>query len=361
MKGLTTGIEVRGGEDHPRVYATAKQGFLQWTRHLKSDPGYVNLVVGDTLEEGCEGHHDGCYTTERPNGFISKERLDEIPKHWICIGSGDPCNFVPRHNLYEHHHPDPKKTRLVIDTGMKYAGQRSLLGLLTHEAGHRFDYLHPYGVKETCSGGFKCHAADGSRSVMSYDHDRRIHPDKEDIENMGWPEAVAPVWNPSTTDTYKVTRAGARGSGITKWGVWIDHEFRINDHEIHDRIAARGWIDGTPSNSPPTGNATYRGDFLGMDMSVDYLGTLLQADAALDYSLNDRTMDLTLDNFNAHRNGTWGNSRLATQEYRMNCPAFRCTSDTATAAWHSNGWVAGTVADQANEYIGAFTAEEQNQ
>lgn len=87
----------------------------------------------------------------------------------------------------------------------------------------------------------------------------------------------------------------------------------------------------------------------------------IQADAALDYSLDDRTMDLTLDNFNAHGNGTWGNSRLTTQEYRMNCPAFRCTSDTATAAWHSNGWVAGTVADQANEYIGAFTAEEQTQ
>lgn len=349
VSGPDTGIEIRGAEDHPVARATAKQAFLQWTRHLESDPGYVTLSV-ENSSEPCHGDPRGCYITERPHGFVFyDERMHMQGSGGVpgkrCIGTGDPCNRTPHNpagDLLEHHHPDPNKTKLVIDTGYNGWGHHELLGLLAHEAGHRFDYVHASGSDDGCAGVPQCHAPHGSGSVMSYDHDARMSPNEEDIESMGWPEAVRPTWNPSTTDSYTVTRDGATGSGIGAWGIWINHESRISNDSIHDQIQAGGFIEN-PSTSPlPSGAATYTGRFLGLDMSTTNLGEVLKAEATFYWPANE----LTLTNFSAYRNGGWTSGRIGTH-----------TVQPDSVASYSNGWIAGTVANQEAEYTGSFTAQ----
>lgn len=136
----------------------------------------------------------------------------------------------------------------------------------------------------------------------------RFYVTEEDVRHV--PETT---WNPETRDEYEVYKFVNLSSGINSWGVWIDHDFEVTgttapgdisggNLDVDDFISATGWIDGTPSNASPTGNATYSGtdNFLGVDMGQDYLGALLRADANLRYYFTSNTMSLHLDNFEAH-------------------------------------------------------------
>lgn len=354
IEGLDTGIEIRGAENHPKIRATAEQAFLQWTRHLETSPGYVNLVVGNTSEHDCGSHHNGCYVYDRFWGSNSNIQTREGPRVFQprASGGGEP-NDDGKGAIHVN-------SKLVIEPWVA-EDQSFLLELLTHEAGHRFDYDHPQG-KDDCGGSLRgCHAPDSSGSVMSYDPDKRIYPNREDVENMGWPNGVKPVWRSESTNTYKVTRSGPSSSGITKWGVWIDHEFHIRNDSIRDIIQARGWIEGgTSINMPLTGNATYSGDFLGMDMGQDQLGALLKGDASLRYVFDTQSMSLNLHNFQVHHSNRW-HPQSRSFSYDMTCDSTGCTSSEAQAKWYPNDWVGGTVSDQTNEYVGSFVAKKANQ
>lgn len=325
VTGPDTGIEIRGAGDHPVVRATAKQAFLQWTRHMTESPGYVNLAVGET--SGC-GHGDGCYEYTYLFAVNREHHHREGPR----------VTHYPYEPATERIHADSK-----LSVSPWIAGdQERLLEVLVHEGGHRFDYYHPDGVGNNCTSSNGCHAPEGSGSVMSYDPDARIFPTKDDLEYLGHPNGIPPSWNPSTTDEYQVTRPGPEGSGISTWGVWINHESRISNDSVHDQVQAGGFIEN-PSTSPlPSGAATYTGRFLGLDMSTTNLGEVLKAEATFHWPANE----LTLTDFNAYRNGDWTSGRIGTH-----------TVQPDSVASYSNGWIAGTVANQEAEYTGSFTAK----
>lgn len=353
VEGRLSGIEIRGAENYPRIRWIAGQAFKQWTRHLTEDPGYVNLTVGYPEDYGCSTHHAACYVYDQPKGFVFLDEVQAGEKE-SCIGSSNPCVFMPNHELFQEH----GDSSLVVDISQRHESRDNLFQILTHEAGHRFDYNNLDGRRDTCGGigSFECHAPDGSGSVMSYDPDARSDVTREDVQYMGHPNGISPQWNPDPAERYTVSKAGKSGS-INEWGVWIDHEFEVTEIGVHDFISATGWINGTPTNTSPTGNATYDGDFLGVDMGADHLGALLRADAGLRYSFDSQTMALTLDRFQVHHGNRWHHQDRSFS-YDMTCTSSGCTGNEAQAKWYPNDWVGGVISDQANEYVGSFVAEK---
>lgn len=195
----------------------------------------------------------------------------------------------------------------------------------------------------------------GDGSVIGYDTlvggRARYYVTPEDISHV--PNAT---WNENPTDTYEVSKTGDPSSDVHVWGVWIFHRLSVTgetdpgyfsggDLDITDAIGGQGWLCGTPSNTSPTGNATYSGtdNFLGVDMGQDYLGALLRADANLRYSFTSDTMSLHLDNFEAHYGAAgpatwhdhsfsdWGDFR-----YNLRCTSSGCSGDGVQTKWYSD-------------------------
>ncbi len=265
---------------------------------------------------------------------------------------------------------------------------QELFLLFTHEAAHQFGYQNPDGIsgrENDCSSQEDyCHAAYGSGSIVSYGHLRggsvRYNVTEEDIRHI--PNAT---WNDELFDRYSVSRAGTPAS-IDQWGVWIDHYFAVSGQtapgrtfggnlNISDDLVGTGWVRGVASeNVSLTGSATWSGtdNFLGVDMSANYLGALLRADANLHYTFAaNPNLNVRINNFEAHysRIGAtrwhdhtftdWGDF-----SYDLECTANGCANTLARAEWYANdtgdpsGWIGGVVNDQINTYEGSFVAEK---
>ncbi len=328
----------------------AAQAYLQWIRHNPGSDDHFDrpfrIQVGETERLSCNNDRAaGCYSTGDNTVILVDDWIEDIYK----------------------------------DTYTS-AVQR-LFRVLTHEAGHQFGYRNPDGSNERCGRLNGCHAPRGSNSVMSYDPIVRYYVDREDIRHI--PGAT---WNNSPNGRYTVWRSG-EPSSIRRWGVWIDHEFRVSGMTdpsnpsgetlfIDEGITGEGWIRGQPSvNASPDTSATYSGtdNFLGVDLHPDYRA-LLRADANLRYTFSSNpTLGLRVNNFEAYKesNGTlgwhdhsfpeygWGDFR-----YVMNCGPGGCSGIGANAKWYSNndgaptGWVGGVVDDDTNNYAGSFVAEK---
>jgi len=66
-----------------------------------------------------------------------------------------------------------------------------LFRVLTHEAGHQFDYHNSHGTTEGCGGVIHCHDHRGSGSVMSYDSFARVKVTRDESEFMAGPQGMA--------------------------------------------------------------------------------------------------------------------------------------------------------------------------
>ncbi len=257
--------------------------------------------------------------------------------------------------------------------------------VLSHEAGHQFGYSNPDGIKQGCGGTHGCHAPYGSGSVISYDHQKggsvRYNVTAEDISHI--PGAT---WNKRGKDRYTVWRSGDPSS-IKRWGVWIDHRFRVSgstvpdtlfggNFSVVDRITGKGNVWGNHSEDfRPAASATYSGEdnFLGVDLNPDYQGALLEADANLEYEFSsDPTLGLRVNEFEAYYRDSDGNpkwhdhsfSNWGDFQYMMDCEPGGCSSEDVEAMWYANndgdpaGWVGGEVDDRRNKYAGSFVAEK---
>ena len=342
------------------LWIVGNQAYLQWDRHLDHDPGSLALQIGSHGSLTCHNEGIACYVPDEnavilSNGWIAKN-------YAVLLYSLATANEEAFRAVYEH-----------------------LFIVLTHEAGHQFDYRNSGGITDGCGDGVtRCHAPYGSGSVISYDHLRgrsvRYHVTEEDIRYV--PDAT---WNSSDSDTYTVLKSG-EPSSIDSWGVWIDHHFEVDGRtapgyllggnlSIVDAIAGTGWVHGKPSrNVSLTTTATWSGEdnFLGVDLDPDYLGALLRADANLRYTFGNRpNLNLRVNNFEAHyfSNGvaTWHDHNFSDWgdfRYNMDCTSGGCSGESAEAKWYPSnagdpsGWVGGTVSDQDNNYVGSFVAEK---
>ena len=266
-----------------------------------------------------------------------------------------------------------------------------LFFVLSHEAGHQFDYHNPGGITIGCGDGVtRCHAPYYSGSVMSYDGEKGLSQNyrvtEEDIRHI--PNAT---WNDDDSDIYRVSMLG-EPSSISTWGVWIKHAFEVSGRtsgapgpgggpaggnlSITDQIFGVGAVYGKPSsNVSLTTSATWSGEdnFLGVDMDPDYLGVALRADANLRYTFGNRpNLALRVNDFEAHYRGddgiaTWHDHNYSDWgdfTYNMDCTSGGCSGESAEANWYASdagdpsGWVGGVVSDLDNEYAGSFVAEK---
>ncbi len=341
------------------------KAYFQWTRHLTHDPDPVVLVVGDYQGTVCGGHNRiGCRIPEPWDVVMISD--DWVIENYVKLYSGDASGAV-----------------------------EGMFTLLTHEAGHQFNYGHPSGTGHGCGDG-RCHAPDGSGSVISYDHTKgrsiRYHVTREDIRHI--PGAA---WKGGDTDSCSVSKSSGESS-IDRWGVSIDHRFVVDGQtspgelfggnlSIGDRITGTGWIAGAPSTDVSlTGSATWSGEdnFLGVNLDDGQPGALPRADANLRHTFgNAPNLTLQVNNFEAHysaeelgnvcvnricrpgrinADATW-HGRSGDFTYSMDCTSGGCSDAQAEAKWHADGagdpagWVGGVVNDQGNGYVGSFAAE----
>ncbi len=174
----------------------AAQAYLQWIRHNPGSDDHFDrpfrIQVGETERLSCnDDRAAGCYSTGDNAVILVDDWIEEY----------------------------------VYRRDSTYAVQE-LFRVLTHEAGHQFDYRNPDGSNEGCGRLNGCHAPYFSGSVMSYDHVEgrsvRYYVTREDIRHI--PGAT---WNDSPNGRYTVWRAG-EPSSIESWGVWFYHEFRVS-------------------------------------------------------------------------------------------------------------------------------------
>ena len=345
-----------------KVWTTASRAYLQWTRHLDYDPGSLTLQVGQVGDLTCHNRGYACYNSTSNAVILNDAWIKSSYDAWIyALGYDSQEN----RKLWERINEE-------------------LFFVLSHEAGHQFGYSNPDGMGDGCSGGHGCYAAYGDGSVIGYDFNRggrsRYYVTPEDISHV--PNAT---WKEDDTDVYAVVKTGDLSSGIKDYGIWIQHRFSVTgetapgslsggDLDVIDFIGANSWLQGTPSNTSPTGNVTYSGtdNFLGVDMGEDYLGALLRADASLRYSFTSDTMSLRLDNFEAHyaANGpaTWHDHSFSDWgdfRYNLRCTSSGCSGEGVQTKWYPDtttndpsGWVGGVVDDRVNAYVGSFAAEK---
>ena len=342
-----------------KIWKLANQAYYQWTRHLDYMPGELTLQIGQVGDLTCHNRGYACYSPISNAIILNDAWIKRNYDAWIYALDYD------NQELWE-------------------SINEELFFVLSHEAGHQFGYSNPDGMGDGCSGDHGCHAAYGDGSVIGYDFNRggrsRYYVTPEDISHV--PNAT---WKEDDTDVYAVVKTGDLSSGIKDYGIWIQHRFSVTgetapgslsggDLDVIDVIGANSWLQGTPSNTSPTGNATYSGtdNFLGVDMGQDYLGALLRADASLRYSFTSDTMSLRLDNFEAHyaRTGpaTWHDHSFSDWgdfRYDLRCTSSGCSGDGVQTQWYPDttindpsGWVGGVVDDQDNSYVGSFVAEK---
>ena len=176
----------------------------------------------------------------------------------------------------------------------------------------------------------------------------------------------------STRD--ELTSKIAKDSPIGEYGVWLTQTFRAasqdelddGDYRIKDSIEAYGFI--TTSNSDetiPSGSATYSGtdNFIGVDMSAHYLGSVLRADANLIYNFDSTgsTIDLTVDEFEVYHKGDWIQQN-GSITYDLSCDGTGCrdNEDMVGVSFYQNGqYVGGSLIDLEDEYVGSFVAERE--
>ena len=340
------------------IWVLANQAYMQWTRHLDYDPGSLALQIGSHGSLHCHNVGIACYIPDRDAVVLSDDWIAEnYHILWRAVATDNEAAFWTVHD--------------------------SLFFVLTHEAGHQFDYENPHGTTDGC-GDDPCHAPYGSRSVISYDHlegrSVRYHVTEEDIRHV--PNAT---WRGDRFDPYYVSYYG-EPSSIEAWGVWIDHQFSVDgwtapgeiwggNLEIVDDIGGRGWVYGTPStNVSLTTSASWSGEdnFLGVDMDPNYLGALLRADANLRYTFGSRpNLNLRVNNFEAHYftggAARWHDHSFADWgdfTYNMDCTSGGCSGESVEAKWYADdagdpsGWVGGVVRDEENLYAGSFVAEK---
>ena len=339
---------------------------MQWTRHLEEDPGSVNLVIGNIGDHGCLGS-SACYVYTLRFRFPEeiRERGQSVENY--CDNYSDPCYYQAIGDVIWIH----EDSKLVLDSSLLSQGQDYLFSLLTHEAGHRFDYHHPHGDDDGCDGISGCHAPAVDGSIMGYNAGRTNYfVSQDDVSRL----LVPAKYNPNTFERYRVFKDGQPNS-VDKWGIWIDHDFQVTGQtdpglssggnlEIHDFISASGWINGTPSNTLPLSSATYTGDFLGVDMSTNYLGALLKGNANLRYKFSDKTMTLDLSRFQIYTDNRW-HHQAKSFNYDLDCTANGCTSKEIQAKWYRDandphGWIGGVISDQVEEYVGSFLANKND-
>lgn len=339
------------------IWRTAQEAYLQWTRHLDYDPGQLEVQIGDAPSAGCGHHAAACYVPSLNKVILGTD--------WITRAYG---------RIFQG-----TADKEVIDSV-----HRELFWVISHEAGHQFHYFNPNGIDQGCGGSSGCHAPYGEGSVIGYDALRgdasRYHVTEEDIRHV--PNAT---WKEDDWDEYDVYVFGDNSSDITAYGVWIDHDFEVTgvtqpgdisqgNLDIVDEISALGYVQGNPSNTLPTGSATYSGtdNFLGVDMGEEYLGTLLRADANLRYTFSSNTMSLHINNFEAHYAkagpATWHDhdfSNWGDFRYNLQCTSSGCSGDGVQTKWYPDtttndpsGWVGGVVDDKVEEYVGSFVAEK---
>ena len=351
-----------------KIWRTANQAYAQWTRHLDYDPLPPVLQIGQEGALTCHNRGLACYN-HRSNAVILNDQW-VLKVYDYYIDSLDGLDFDP----------DAQEAWEAVT--------EHLFFVLSHEAGHQFGYYNPNGIANGCGGAHGCHASWGSGSVISYDHQRgrsvRYGVTEEDIRHV--PNAT---WNDDEDDFYLVEKDGSDSSGVTAWGIWIRQVITVEgqtdpgylsggDFFVGDWIAAGSYVDGFPSNTPPTGNATYSGtdNFLGVDMDnsleSNYLGALLRADANLRYTFSSNTMSLHINNFEAHyaKDGpaTWHDHEFSGWgdfRYNLQCTSGGCSGDGVQTQWYPDttandpsGWVGGVVDDPDNSYVGSFVAEK---
>ena len=346
------------------VWTTANQAYGQWTRHLNYDPRPPVLQIGKEGDLRCHNRDIACYDRSTNAVILNDQWVVEKYDDYI-YGLQSPLNFE-----------------------VWQAVREELFLIISHEAGHQFGYYNPSGIADGCGGGHGCHAPWGSGSVISYDDLRggsvRYGVTEEDIRHV--PNAT---WNDEEYDVYLVSKDGSDSSEVTAWGIWIRQYLTVEgqtdpgrlsggDFSVGDWIAAGSYVVGLPSNTPPTGNATYSGtdNFLGVDMNnsleSNYLGALLRADANLRYTFSSNTMSLHINNFEAHYAkagpATWHDHSFSDWgdfRYDLRCTSSGCSGDGVQTQWYPDtttndpsGWVGGVVDDKVEEYVGSFVAEK---
>ena len=250
--------------------------------------------------------------------------------------------------------------------------------LTTHEAGHNVGYGHPTGM----NGHDTAHAPNDSGSVMSY-AGVRARVTEEDVTNWGREQRSGAMQHAKGPDIERIRfeHAGASGSSMEEWGVWLERTFDLTELEtqdgpvldITDEITAIGFVEGIPATHGPQGDATWSGDFAGVDLHPQHM-QLLRADAGIRYTFGIDVMNVTLHEFEAYgggliyadRTATWGASRFGddARRYELARDDDGWTGPQATLHLYSDGAgdatgiAAGTVADTHEQYAGAFATEK---
>ena len=312
------------------------RGYLQWTRHLDYDPGELKIGIKEFDDLSEAGHYDSAENKV----FLAKQYLS---------------------NLYHDH--------VSRDFGPRSDALDRLFLVITHEAGHQFGYNNTKGSTEGC-GGETCHALVGSGSVMSYDNEVDYGVTEEDIKHI--PNAT---YNNNPKASFRITK----DSPIGEYGVWLTHTFQVSAKRISDKlgfdgyladnIETHGFIISNSDNRIPTVSATYSGtdNLIGVDMSAHYLGSLLRADAEMEYRVGSSTNSsatLTVDNFEVYVGDRW-QTQSGSIGYELSCNTSACrTVDNKTVyntRFYSNGeYINGAIQDLENEYAGSFVAERES-
>ena len=344
---------------------TVRTAYKQWARHLDRPQQRVSLALGESFPTTCHGAF-ACYVPSANEVILSNAWLvNNYRNIWRAASRND-----------------------VAGLESVYA---ELLWVVTHEAGHQFGYRHPRGDTQGCGGGHRCHAPVGSGSVMSYDLLKglraRFAPDREDVSRIRNGR-----WNENARDTYTVSRT-ARTDRIDRYGVWLTHAFRVEGESapglgagtlrVVNNIWAQPFVEGRPSeNHGLTGNATWSGDFVGIDLRTARRGQALTADADLNYRFSDRRMNLALSQFRGH-SIKWGTrSYSGSVNYGLSCHVSGCGFTKAgkpcnggtcggvevQARFYANGgdpsaFVAGVVNDdrERTKFAGSFAAQKDRQ
>lgn len=345
--------EGRWNQEEQILIETAfRYAIKEWSPHLKGNPKYtfaVNIMGEREFVDTCGDNARACA------GFH---------KHGLSPGSYYPVWFI-----------DDFVQRW---TGGDFNGAWEVaweIGrTMVHEAGHNLGYHYAGGPH----GG--AHAPDGSGSVMSYDRTTALVM-REDVQRLG-PKAQ---WNGQPTENFTVAK-GAAPDSIHSYGIWLTRDLTIDEAvyrpgrgrlPIEDIIAVQPFVTGIHNpDTQPTGNVTWSGDFVGFDIHATIMA-LLRADTSLRYALQTNQMAVGIANFETYYDRSWHTSRLADQNYNLQCAAGGCSLNTfdnctdagcttganVTALWGSyqgdpTGAAAGTVTDIDNGYTGAFAAKK---
>lgn len=337
------------------LWQTANQAYLQWARHLEYDPESVTIIVGGNC--GGNDRTIACYSLRRDVVILTFFEVQKI-YHWFRG-----------------------------DSTLREQAKQIIFSILSHESGHQFRYSNPEGNNEGCGSSDNCHAPEGSGSVLSYDHllqpqpgSVRYYVTEEDIQHI--PNAS---WNDDDVDNYRVWQDNEYNY-VDKWGIWINHRYKVDGmtavgslyggrFSIIDKIEAAGWIEGRRSVGVNlTQSATWGGsdNFLGVDLSRDYLGALLRADANLRYTFgNQPKLNLRVNNFEAHYHdgdeAKWHEMNVEDRVdnvYDISCTSDGCSGESVKAYWYPGnagdptGLVGGILDDTDKKYVGSFVAEK---